>query len=88
MREFFTSETVKKRYYTEKEKARLYLQSIDDTRYLTAVNKCLSDISIATIQDDIIRKRALTFNGLPAIVDQLVRIMTTDAPTIRSMVKK
>lgn len=83
--QYFSAEAIKNRHYTEKEKASHYLQNIDDSRYESVVQKCVVDLSIATMASDVIRKKSLTFSGLPQTIEQLSTITTKDRPIIRSV---
>lgn len=87
MRDYFTNENIKNRHYSDKEMSRLYLQSIDDDRYNIAVHKCLVDISIATMESDTIKQKALRFNSLPTTVKQIASLPNDSVPTIRAFSK-
>ena len=84
MRTYFCQEEIKGRTYTAKEKAKRYLEHIDDDRYRDAVQQGLIDLNIATMMSEhIIQKQSLTFNSLPTTISQKVKRKIV--PIVRSM---
>lgn len=85
MRNYFNPEEINGRPYTQKEKSKIYLESLDDDTYKDASTQCLLDLNIGTMHDkNTISKNTLTFKALPATVDKLTK-KKRDTAVVRSM---
>ena len=86
LRNYFTQEEINLRPYSSKEKAKIYLESLDDEKYKDAKTQCLLDLNIATMHNkNVISKTSLTFNALPATIDKMVRKQHGGNAIVRSM---
>ena len=85
-RNFILIQSIKKREYTEKERSELFLLNVDEDKYLSARNKCLTELDIATMQgENTVSVSNLKFENLPTTLQQYANKLNLGSitPTIR-----
>ena len=88
LKAYFRQQEIQGRKYRAKEKSEIYLQQLDDERYKIAKTKCLIDLNLATLHSpDNIAQNSLTFEALPATVQQIAEI-DNDVPIIHVMAQR
>ena len=87
-RNFILIQSIKKREYTEKERSELFLQNVDEDKYLAARNKCLTELDIATMKgENTVSVSNLKFENLPTTLQQYADKLSNHSvgftPTVR-----